>query len=213
MVVNDAVPAKAERQQPEPVAPAKTIIYWSVTEHRWKPVPASNQRTMRAARSAASEVQLVLRRKSSFGGGANYAPVGNEFVVLNDVLEMIGRKDQQTAFAPADLDWHDKDFAAQAKPRDVKFPKAKAGQLRVRAIEQIDERAGADQVFAFALAARETKGNLRDVGRERVDAGIDPDALLIGAGERGAAAQVVVPAAQPGLGIDGALGGKAPGGA
>jgi soluble lytic murein transglycosylase-like protein len=87
--VNDAVPAKAERQQPEPVAPAKTIIYWSVTEHRWKPVPASNQRTMRAARSAASEVRLVLRRKSSFGGDANYAPVGNDFVSSEQINSAI----------------------------------------------------------------------------------------------------------------------------
>ena len=78
--------------------------------------------------------------------------------------------------------------------------------------KQIDQRAGGDKVFALALAARKAKRNLRHVRGQRVDAGIDPDALLIGAGER-SAAQVIVTAAQPALGIDGAFGGNAPGGA
>src|SRR5579884_642258 len=36
-------------------APASRLMYWSVTEHAWKPVPVPSQNTMRAARSAAAE--------------------------------------------------------------------------------------------------------------------------------------------------------------
>ena len=56
--VNDsaaAVPSGAE-----PVAPTRrNLVYWSSTEHRWKPVPTSGA-VMRAARSAASEVNNYL---------------------------------------------------------------------------------------------------------------------------------------------------------
>jgi hypothetical protein len=45
-------------------APARSsLVYWSVTEHRFKPVPTSGA-TMRAARSAASEVNTYLDGKA-----------------------------------------------------------------------------------------------------------------------------------------------------
>jgi Transglycosylase SLT domain len=48
----------------ESSAPARSpLVYWSVTEHRFKPVPTSGA-TMRAARSAASEVNTYLDGKS-----------------------------------------------------------------------------------------------------------------------------------------------------
>jgi soluble lytic murein transglycosylase-like protein len=38
--------------------PRRTYVFWSVTEHRWKPVSGAG--TMRAARTAAAEVQHLL---------------------------------------------------------------------------------------------------------------------------------------------------------
>src|SRR5580704_2675625 len=47
--------AKAESAMPS----RSPLVYWSVTEHRFKPVPTSGA-VMRAARSAASEVSTYL---------------------------------------------------------------------------------------------------------------------------------------------------------
>lgn len=38
------------------------MMYWSNTEHRWKPVPSMNSNSMRAAQSAAEEVRRLIRR-------------------------------------------------------------------------------------------------------------------------------------------------------
>jgi soluble lytic murein transglycosylase-like protein len=55
--VNEGGPARASRAA---AAPARSrLVYWSVTEHRFKPVPTSGA-IMRAARSAASEVNTYL---------------------------------------------------------------------------------------------------------------------------------------------------------
>jgi membrane-bound lytic murein transglycosylase B len=43
--------------------PRRSYVYWSVTEHRWKPVPGVV--TMRAARSAAAEVRNLLAPQRS----------------------------------------------------------------------------------------------------------------------------------------------------
>jgi len=45
-----------------------SLVFWSVTEHRWKPVPTAN---VKAARSAAAEVNSYLGAK---GAPANVAP-------------------------------------------------------------------------------------------------------------------------------------------
>ncbi len=56
--VNQDKPAPASR--PEASAPARSpLFYWSTTEHRFKSVPTSGA-VMRAARSAASEVNTYL---------------------------------------------------------------------------------------------------------------------------------------------------------
>ncbi len=56
--VNGDGPSAASRA--EASAPARSpLVYWSVTEHRFKPVPTSGA-VMRAARSAASEVNTYL---------------------------------------------------------------------------------------------------------------------------------------------------------
>ncbi len=42
--------------RPGDSASTTELVYWSNTEHRWKPVPRPSRRSMRAAQSAASEV-------------------------------------------------------------------------------------------------------------------------------------------------------------
>ena len=56
--VNDDAPATASRGE-APSSSRSPLSYWSVTEHRFKPVPTSGA-AMRAARSAASEVNTYL---------------------------------------------------------------------------------------------------------------------------------------------------------
>jgi hypothetical protein len=52
--------------RPAPVAetPKRSLMYWSVKENRWKPVPGPNAAAMRAARSAAAEVTHYLGHDS-----------------------------------------------------------------------------------------------------------------------------------------------------
>jgi Transglycosylase SLT domain len=64
--VNDVVP---EKHLPAAAAPRRSNLeYWSVTEHRWKPVPPANGATMRAARSAAAEVGRYLGQQPANPG-------------------------------------------------------------------------------------------------------------------------------------------------
>lgn len=53
--VNEPAPAPSHRAQPTEPA-RKSLMYWSVKENRWKPVPSANNAAMKAARSAAAEV-------------------------------------------------------------------------------------------------------------------------------------------------------------
>jgi soluble lytic murein transglycosylase-like protein len=58
--VNGDTPSAASRSQAVPSPSTRSpLMYWSVTEHRYKPVPTSGA-VMRAARSAASEVNTYL---------------------------------------------------------------------------------------------------------------------------------------------------------
>jgi soluble lytic murein transglycosylase-like protein len=57
----------------EAPAPRSALVYWSATEHRFKPVPTSGA-VMRAARSAASEVNSYLDSK-----GQNYQNLNRGF--------------------------------------------------------------------------------------------------------------------------------------
>ncbi len=49
--VNESLPVASKRSQ-TPIRQS-SLVFWSATEHRWKPVPSAN---VRAARSAAEEV-------------------------------------------------------------------------------------------------------------------------------------------------------------
>jgi SLT domain-containing protein len=57
--VNGDGPATASREEAAPAPARSRLVYWSSTEHRFKPVP-TNGAVMRAARSAASEVNTYL---------------------------------------------------------------------------------------------------------------------------------------------------------
>lgn len=59
--VNDVVPVAPKREETPAPRRAK-LEYWSEKEHCWKTVPAANGATMRAARSAAAEVDEYLRK-------------------------------------------------------------------------------------------------------------------------------------------------------
>jgi hypothetical protein len=59
--VNDGASAPSGSEAPATVR--SPLVYWSSTEHRWKPVPTSGAK-LRAARSAASEVNTYLDQRS-----------------------------------------------------------------------------------------------------------------------------------------------------
>jgi soluble lytic murein transglycosylase-like protein len=54
--VNESSSASQTRASQPTEAPKRTLMYWSVKENRWKPVPGANAPSMKAARSAAAEV-------------------------------------------------------------------------------------------------------------------------------------------------------------
>src|SRR5689334_4443174 len=59
--VNDFVPASKPARRKKPQGKnERGLLYWSVTEQRYKPVPSANGSLMRAARSAAAEVRSYL---------------------------------------------------------------------------------------------------------------------------------------------------------
>ena len=61
--VNDFVPAAKPTSRKKPQgANERGMLYWSVTEQRYKPVPSANGSLMRAARSAAAEVRSYLSK-------------------------------------------------------------------------------------------------------------------------------------------------------
>jgi soluble lytic murein transglycosylase-like protein len=61
--VNESLPATRGKRSPA-AASQSSLVFWSVKEHRWKPVPSAN---VRAARSAAAEVNQYLGSDTSAG--------------------------------------------------------------------------------------------------------------------------------------------------
>jgi soluble lytic murein transglycosylase-like protein len=74
--VNDA-PAPAVAGHTAAPVRQNTLKYWSVTEHRWKPVPSAN---FRAARSAAEDVNRLLgaTEREAEPVAANGQPINGE---------------------------------------------------------------------------------------------------------------------------------------
>jgi len=68
--VNDSVAASPSRASQDSAAPRRTLKYWSSKENRWKPVPPPNAAVMRAAQSAAAEVDQYLGHESSQSANA-----------------------------------------------------------------------------------------------------------------------------------------------
>jgi len=62
--VNDSIATASPRSRQTDSTPVRRsrLVFWSVTEHRWKPVPKAN---IRAARSAAAEVSAILQKRSA----------------------------------------------------------------------------------------------------------------------------------------------------
>ena len=63
--VNDSVAASPSHHTETSEARRRTLKYWSSKENRWKPVPPPNAAVMRAAKSAAAEVDEYLGHDSS----------------------------------------------------------------------------------------------------------------------------------------------------
>jgi soluble lytic murein transglycosylase-like protein len=70
---NGSASSTSTAYRTEASAPRSALVYWSATEHRFKPVPTSGA-VMRAARSAASEVNSYLD-----GKGQNYQNLNRGF--------------------------------------------------------------------------------------------------------------------------------------
>ncbi len=58
--INDDDQPKFATPAGRPTQSSKSLIFWSNTEHRWKPVPNANPAALRAARSAAAEVRSYV---------------------------------------------------------------------------------------------------------------------------------------------------------
>jgi hypothetical protein len=67
--VNDGV-VKPSSQSEETAPSRKPLMYWSSKENRWKPVPSSNAASMKAARSAAAEVNQYIGHDSASSANA-----------------------------------------------------------------------------------------------------------------------------------------------
>src|SRR3974390_1834653 len=63
--VNDEGSPNVSSNSTAPAAGHSGLVYWSSSEHRWKPAPLSGA-AIRAARSAASEVNNYLDSSSQF---------------------------------------------------------------------------------------------------------------------------------------------------
>jgi len=75
--------------------PRDRLMFWSVTEHRWKPVPSAK---IGAARSAAAEVNRYLRRTAPAGVDAELA---NSNYFRNPSAKQFSEKDVDTAIEQA----------------------------------------------------------------------------------------------------------------
>ena len=81
--VNDDDQPKYVTAQGMPTRYSKTLIFWSNTEHRWKPVPHANPAALDAARSAASEVkQFVALQPASATAGKEAAEKDPNFAKM-----------------------------------------------------------------------------------------------------------------------------------
>jgi soluble lytic murein transglycosylase-like protein len=62
---NDSIEKTPARRVEAAERPRRSLVYWSSKDNRWKPVPPANTASMKAARSAAAEVNQYLGTESS----------------------------------------------------------------------------------------------------------------------------------------------------
>ncbi len=92
--VNDYSPHKAEPVMDLLPAQRSVLVYWSNTEHRWKPVPTPTRSAMRAARNAASEVRGYVTAQprtvesSTATANPNYAHLARGYKVSAADIDM-----------------------------------------------------------------------------------------------------------------------------
>jgi soluble lytic murein transglycosylase-like protein len=89
--VNESIPGPAHHAQASD-APRRKLMYWSSKENRWKPVPPANAAAMRAARSAADEVNQYLGRESNQSANArivtaNFSAAGSTPADIDSAIE------------------------------------------------------------------------------------------------------------------------------
>jgi soluble lytic murein transglycosylase-like protein len=85
-LVYENAPEKTPEQQTSAAASSDTgMVYWSNTEHRWKPVPAMNSNSMRAAQSAAAEVRRLIRRAAK--SDSHFAADGNALKLATEQVQ------------------------------------------------------------------------------------------------------------------------------
>lgn len=63
--VNDSPSPAPAKKRSAAAYQRSSLVYWSASEHRWKPVRAVRGATLRAARSAAAEVDQYLGQRSN----------------------------------------------------------------------------------------------------------------------------------------------------
>jgi hypothetical protein len=105
--VNDQDPSPAPRRRTPTTAPrSMKYVYWSNTEHRWKPVAPASPYVMRAARSAAAEVSgyvATLPRKPAVVSNTDEVSVNPNYQnlvrgrlvsseTIDDAIETAARK-------------------------------------------------------------------------------------------------------------------------
>jgi len=71
--VNESIPVNRTHRAQTPEGPRRSLMYWSVKDNRWKPVPGANAASMRAARSAAAEVTQYYGHESYQSANAKIA--------------------------------------------------------------------------------------------------------------------------------------------
>jgi hypothetical protein len=83
--VNDSVGAKPSHPVEAPETPRHALMYWSSKDNRWKPVPPANAASMKAARSAAEEVNQYIGRESRQSANARIQAANSHGATSNAV--------------------------------------------------------------------------------------------------------------------------------
>jgi soluble lytic murein transglycosylase-like protein len=82
---NDFVTTKPSHPAEAPETPRHVLMYWSSKENRWKPVPPANTASMKAARSAAEEVNEYVGRESRQSANARIVAANAHGATTNSV--------------------------------------------------------------------------------------------------------------------------------